>query len=333
MSLSINNNASSKVAIETLNAVQSDLSNTQNVVSTGLKVSTAADNAAAFGIAQQMQGNVSGQSAVNDGLSFAAQTVSSTASAANQIISVLQQVQQAVTSLGNNLDVPASQSQISTQINGYLSQIDTIARNATFNGVNLLAPDKASSATVGTKLGISTTNLTYVAGLQGDVTTVTGFAAASGAGSIGQYLTDSNGTKGSSTATLTDLLGLSTGGTAGVNPTQNVFISNDGKTLGTTFDHTGAAGIADMIKQVQAAIKAMTYVTSDLGSNTNVIKSMSTYGSTISDNLTNGIGALTDADMAAASAKLTSLQTKQQLAIKSLTIANSQSQNILSMFQ
>lgn len=332
MSLSINNNASSKVAIETLNAVQTDLSSTQNVVSTGLKVSSAADNAAAFGIAQQMQGNVSGQSAVNDGLSFAAQTVSSTASAANQIISVLQQVQQAVTSLGNSYGVDASESQIGTQINGYLAQIDTIARNATFNGVNLLAPDY-NNAAVQTKLGISTAKLSYVAGLQGDVTTVTGFAASSGNGSIGKYLTSSGGSLGASTtSTLTDLLGLSTGGVAGKNPTANVFVTTDGA-FGSSYVGSGVASVAKMIKQVQAAIKAMTYVTSDLGSNTNVIKSMSTYGSTISDNLTNGIGALTDADMAAASAKLTSLQTKQQLAIKSLTIANSQSQNILSMFQ
>ncbi|WP_025886737.1 flagellin [Asaia prunellae] len=110
-----------------------------------------------------------------------------------------------------------------------------------------------------------------------------------------------------------------------MSPTTNVFEAS-----GTL---KGNGSVSDMIAQVQAAIKAMTFVTSTLGANSNVIKNMSTYGSTISDNLTNGIGALTDADMSAASAKLTSLQTKQSLAIKSLTIANSQSQNILSLFQ
>ncbi|MFW7269463.1 flagellin [Gluconacetobacter sp. Hr-1-5] len=331
MSLSINNNASSKIAIETLNAVQGDLSSTQNVVSTGLKVSTAADNAAAFGIAQQMQGNVSGQSAVNDGLSFAAQTVSSTASAANQIISVLQSVQQAVTSLGDNLGSPASLDQIGTQITQYLAQIDTIARNATFNGVNLLAASPGGSTSDGK--GMTTNTLNYVTGLQGDVSTVTGFAASTIANWVG-----TGGAAGAATGiatglTLSAILGLSVSSdaTAGVNPTANVF-ETQGQGI-TNASYTGATGVANMITQVQAAIKAMTFVTSELGANTNMIKNMSTYGSTISDNLTNGIGALTDADMAAASAKLTSLQTKQQLAIKSLTIANSQSQNILSMFQ
>ncbi len=322
MSLSINNNASSKVAIETLNAVQSDLSATQNVVSTGLKVSTAADNAAAFGIAQQMQGNVSGQSAVNDGLSFAAQTVSSTASAANQILSVLQSVQDAVTSLGDNQGSPASLDQIGTQITQYLAQIDTIARNATFNGVNLLAAGTADGK------GMTTGTLNYVTGLQGDISTVSGFAGSQIANWVTQSVTGA--TSSPSGTTLTAILGLSTGDTAGANPTGNVF-ETIGSGIATAY--SGTSGVADMISQVQAAIKAMTFVTSTLGANTNMIMNMSTYGSTISDNLTNGIGALTDADMAAASAKLTSLQTKQQLAIKSLTIANSQSQNILSMFQ
>ncbi|WP_456304166.1 flagellin N-terminal helical domain-containing protein, partial [Asaia siamensis] len=59
MSLSINTNASAMVAVQTLNATQSALSSAENTISTGLKVSSAADNAAAYGIAQQMQGNVS----------------------------------------------------------------------------------------------------------------------------------------------------------------------------------------------------------------------------------------------------------------------------------
>ena len=45
------------------------------------------------------------------------------------------------------------------------------------------------------------------------------------------------------------------------------------------------------------------------------------------------MGALTDADLSAESAQLTSLQTKQQLAIQSLSIANSQSQSLLSLFR
>ncbi|MUG05185.1 flagellin C, partial [Bombella sp. ESL0378] len=67
--------------------------------------------------------------------------------------------------------------------------------------------------------------------------------------------------------------------------------------------------------------------------NQKLIDSMSDYGQKSADSLTAASGALTDADMSAESAKLTSLQTKQSLGIKSLSIANGQSQNILSLFQ
>jgi flagellin len=52
----------------------------------------------------------------------------------------------------------------------------------------------------------------------------------------------------------------------------------------------------------------------------------------LSNSLTSGLGALTDADMAAESAQLTSLQTKQQLGIQALSIANQQPQALLKLF-
>jgi flagellin len=55
--------------------------------------------------------------------------------------------------------------------------------------------------------------------------------------------------------------------------------------------------------------------------------------SKLSDALTNGIGAIVDADLSKESAKLQSLQTKQQLGIQALSIANSSSQSALSLFR
>ncbi|MCE2576792.1 flagellin [Komagataeibacter sp. FNDCR2] len=321
MSLSINTNTSAMVALETLNATQTELSSTENAVSTGLKVSTAADNPAAFGIAAQMSGNIAGQGAVNDGLSFASQVVSSTTSAADQIISVLHKIQSAVTTLGDNQGSPTSIAGIGDEITNYLTQIDTIARNATTNGVNLLSGGTSDG------LSITASSLNYVTGLQGDTATITGFNS---------LIKNDASVKvaGAGGTTMTDALGLSQSGTAGQNPTSNIFTGSAGSsTISSTFNTSGTVNVSAMISQVQQAITAMTDVTDRLGANTQLLSSMSSYGATVSDNLTAGVGALTDADMAAESAKLTSLQTKQSLAIKSLTIANGQSQNILSLFQ
>ena len=49
--------------------------------------------------------------------------------------------------------------------------------------------------------------------------------------------------------------------------------------------------------------------------------------------ITKGVGRLVDADMNEESTRLKALQTQQQLGIQSLSIANSNSENILSLFR
>ncbi|GBF59349.1 flagellin [Candidatus Phycosocius bacilliformis] len=58
-----------------------------------------------------------------------------------------------------------------------------------------------------------------------------------------------------------------------------------------------------------------------------------TFIGKLQDALTNGIGAIEDADLAKESAKLQALQTKSQLGIQALSIANSSSQSVLSLFR
>ena len=49
--------------------------------------------------------------------------------------------------------------------------------------------------------------------------------------------------------------------------------------------------------------------------------------------MTSGIGAMVDADIEAASAKLQALQVQQQLGVQALSIANSNPQTLLSLFR
>jgi flagellin len=55
--------------------------------------------------------------------------------------------------------------------------------------------------------------------------------------------------------------------------------------------------------------------------------------SNLQDTLTTGIGNLVNADLAKESATLQALQTKQQLGIQALSIANSSSSALLSLFR
>lgn len=93
------------------------------------------------------------------------------------------------------------------------------------------------------------------------------------------------------------------------------------------------SGTAVVQLAVGAALSSIERISSKTGVATNSVTQLQSSTSSLSDSLTSGVGALTDADMAAQSAKLTSLQTKQQLAVQSLSIANSQSSQIMSLFR
>ena len=103
--------------------------------------------------------------------------------------------------------------------------------------------------------------------------------------------------------------------------------------LNSSATPTAVTGAAVVSTIVQAAISSVTRTASSIGYSSTTISNLQTTTSSLSDALTTGVGALTDADLAAESAKLTSLQTKQQLAVQSLSIANSQSSTLLSLFR
>jgi flagellin len=84
---------------------------------------------------------------------------------------------------------------------------------------------------------------------------------------------------------------------------------------------------------VNSAIQNVSTALGALGTGSNALTAQQNFVSTLSDTLNTGIGNLVDADLAQASAKLQALQTKQQLGIQALSIANSESSNLLSLFR
>ncbi|MGH0230661.1 flagellin, partial [Sinorhizobium meliloti] len=72
---------------------------------------------------------------------------------------------------------------------------------------------------------------------------------------------------------------------------------------------------------------------SSLGSISSRIDLQSEFVSKLTDSIDSGVGRLVDADMNEESTRLKALQTQQQLAIQALSIANSDSQSVLSLFR
>ncbi len=442
---SVNTNLGALAALASLDQTQQALNTTQNEISTGQKVSSAADNPAIYSIANTINANIAGLSAVSDSLNFGAQVVSLASSAVTNVSSVLQSLQATVTSSNQSgEDLTTLQAQVTSE----LSSINQFASSATFNGVNLLAantgngvtsnslnvvqsvdggvytvgnqinaPGSSSNQTLTDTLNLS--NLSVLGGTSGSIGTNVAFGTGTDvfatfdpSVSGGLNTTPATNTNAELQLTVNDTSGATpvtktvsfefvddaTAGTQlqsapstdntvvavhfnsttdspdsivanlqqalsangfGVVQQQNgslnivgkgltqadfgtvsagTFTSGSSTTNGTPTASTGVTVTSLTTNQtavtaVQSAVATLNTIGANLGAATQQIAGIQNFTSSLSSALTAGVGALTDADLAAESAKLTSLQTKQQLATQSLSIANQQPQSLLSLFK
>jgi flagellin len=93
------------------------------------------------------------------------------------------------------------------------------------------------------------------------------------------------------------------------------------------------AQLDQMIRVVEAAFQDVSSAAASLGSMTMRLGLQENFIKALSDSIDAGIGRLVDADMNEESTRLKALQTQQQLAIQSLSIANTNSENILLLFR
>lgn len=87
------------------------------------------------------------------------------------------------------------------------------------------------------------------------------------------------------------------------------------------------------LQAVDTLIDTAKAAAASFGSAQSRIDAQAAFVSKQADSLKTGMGALIDADMEEASARLTALQTQQQLGVQALSIANSAPQNVLSLFK
>jgi flagellin len=88
-----------------------------------------------------------------------------------------------------------------------------------------------------------------------------------------------------------------------------------------------------MIATVATSITNVSTALSKLGTGSKAVGNHLKFVDKLQDTIDAGVGNLVDADLAKESAKLQALQTKQQLGIQALSIANSSSSILLGLFR
>ncbi|HEV7959626.1 MAG TPA: flagellin, partial [Rhizomicrobium sp.] len=105
MSFSVNTNTPAMTALQYLNQTQGQLDQTQNEISSGLKVATAKDNGAIYAIAQNQRGAVAGLQSVINSLNNGSSAIDVALSAGQSISDLLIQMkQQALSASDTSID-------------------------------------------------------------------------------------------------------------------------------------------------------------------------------------------------------------------------------------
>lgn len=145
----INTNITALVAQRNLNRSQNSLQTAMERLSSGLRINSAADDAAGQAIANRMTAQVNGLSQAkrnaNDGISVA----QTTEGALDQINSNLQRIRKLTVQAANDTNSQSDLKSIQAEINQRLAEVNRISAQTSFNGVKVLAKDQSLSIQVG----------------------------------------------------------------------------------------------------------------------------------------------------------------------------------------
>jgi flagellin len=291
-------NSSAITALQSLRMTQSSLQTTQKEISTGLKISSAADNASTWAIATSMKSDQGVLSTISDSLSGANSLLNVGAAAVKSAITVMNNIKDAVAQANQP---GADQAKILTSLQQLGKQLTSIVTSATFTSLNVLD-------------GSQTTPVKFVASYNNG-----GGTLDSKIGTIDLALTTLIDAAGGATG----ILEAAQGGTSAAATNFTSLVAGD----------LSAATIDDTLTNADKAIADLTKYASQIGATQTRVQQQNEFIKTMNDALTTGISSLVDADMNVTSTRLQALQTQQQLGVQSLSIANQNAQIILKLFQ
>jgi len=295
----INTNITALIGQNNLKSAQSSLQQAQERLSSGLRINSAADDAAGQAIANRMTSTVTGlnQAArnANDGISLA-QTAEGSL---DQINDNLQRIRELTVQAQNDTNTAQDIDSIQEEVNERLAEIDRVTDQTQFNGRNLFA-------------GAADTSFSIQVGAKDGETISISIGAADGAGSA-------TSAAGWNMYTATAVAGaqgnLAAGDTRGV--------SSSG------FDVLQADALAILDTRLSTVDKER----SNLGAMQNRFETALDNISTTSTNLQAARSRIEDADYAVEVSNLTRAQILEQAGTSILAQANQSPQSVLSLLQ
>ncbi|MFT8243056.1 flagellin [Roseomonas sp. BN140053] len=311
---SVNTNTGAMVALQSLNRTSDALAATQKRISTGYRVADARDDGAAFAVAQGVRSDIAGLTSANEQLGGIKGILSTTSTALKNVSDTMAEIKTVLVKLADTNTTGDSRTQYTAQFGTLVDKVNKFLSDATYNGKSLLGTDENAA-----------TDVTTVRNESGGTFTVTQTAAASLT-----FDTAVNLTTGGTTTTADGKFTLDAAADMTAEGAQ--FILGSGVAADQP-DVRAGGGTATGIKTFDTVMRALNTAMNQYGNDAKYVDAQVNYNKDKMDSLEDGLGALIDADLAKESAKLQSLQIKQQLGTQSLSIANQAPQTLLSLFR
>ena len=295
--------ASARSSLLSLTNTASLMTRTQSRLTSGLKVSSAIDDAVSYFKSKALTDRATDFTSRKDEIDQGISSMTAAINGTSLVDSILSQMNGIVDSV-RTAD-SATRDALTTQFNDLASQINSAVSDASYQGLNLVDNSSASLTVyfnqgTSASLNVHATNLRVTNLLSGIVTPVG---------------------PGGSFDVVQDLVTHTGGGIDGFR----------GLTSQTALS---PAAVLDHISEIiDKGISRVRSVSALLGGNVTFLQARLDFTSNYIDTLQEGAGKLTLADLNAEGANLVSLQTRQQIGIQSLSIAGQQQQSILSLLR
>ena len=270
---------------------------TQERLASGQKVNSAIDDALAFFKARNLNARAGDLASIKDSIAGGISVIRAAIQGLETIEATLKQAKALAQSAVASPE-SATRAKLASQFNELRSQVDNIAEDASFNGINLLK---------------NTTNA-FTAGA--DQLTVK-FNERTTTAAVNQLVV--SGVNTADFATLTGRSAVATG-TAGDT---------------TVWGQTGTAAITAInsaIRAIDSALVSVRQTAQTFGTNSSLLEIRRQFTENLVNTLKAGASELVNADLNEESANLLSLQTRQQLGTISLSIAQQSEQSVLRLF-
>jgi flagellin len=270
---------------------------TQERLATGLKVNSAIDDALAFFKARNLNSRASDLSSIKDAINGGISVLKAAVQGLESIESVLKQMK-ALAQSAISAPESSTRAKLASQFNELRSQVDNLAEDSSFNGVNLLKNSTGAFQAGADQLTVKFNERTDTTAVNQLV--ISGLKAAD----FTQIV-------------ATSAVATGTAGAAGL------------------WGQTGAAAVTAInsaIRAIDSALVTVRQSAQAFGTNSAMLSIRADFTTNLINTLKAGASELVNADLNEESANLLSLQTRQQLGTISLSIAQRSEQSILRLF-